>query len=64
MSTISDFERDMAMVQELMVYDPDSGGPRMTPWEITFVESLDERACDLSEKQAEILARIWRKCFG
>jgi hypothetical protein len=46
------------------------GGEDLTEWENEFVESVNERSkhgthtSGLSEKQVEIIARIYRKHFG
>jgi hypothetical protein len=46
------------------------GGEDLTEWEDEFVESVYERSkqgthtSGLSEKQVEIIARIYRKHFG
>lgn len=46
------------MIKEILADDND----RMTDWEVSFIDSVN-RQDRLSEKQAEIIERIWGKVF-
>ncbi len=49
------------ILDELLAYD----GGCLTAWEIDFIDSLNERRdFDLSEKQADVLNRVWDKAFN
>ncbi len=47
------------MVKELLADDTDT----LTTWECEFLDSVN-RQDRLSEKQAEIIERIWTKVYG
>lgn len=49
----------LKMVKECLSYDSD----RLTAWECEFLDSVYKRT-QFSDKQADIINRIWDKLFG
>jgi len=51
----------LAMLDELLTDDSD----QLTAWEIEFIESLNkQRDREWSQRQEDVLIKIWEKIFG
>jgi len=50
-------------LKELLRYEPDDDEPKMSDWEIEFLDSVNQQQ-RLSWKQADIITRIWDRIFG
>lgn len=62
MAKIAGTSELIAMVRELLDYEPDDGDERMSEWEVRFVEDMERRE-SFSAGQGRKIAEIWGRIF-